>query len=143
MAAKGKEEIITISHKVKVKDENGNALRKDGKFVWEEVIKKYHIEPSFIPKKIDEICEEFIQNYCEANGEEDWLIDQYSQKEPVYIKDKNDKKKIVEVKEQDKSFVSIRSAFANKFFPDIIVGAPEKKETKREAWLAKRKKKEE
>lgn len=142
MATKAKEEIITISHKIKAKDENGKALMKDGKYVWEEVIKKYHVEPSFVPKKIDEICEEFIQNYCEAKGEEDWLIDQYNQKETVYVKDKNDKKKIVEVKEQDKSFVSIRSAFTNKFFPDIIVGAPAKKETKREKWLAKRKKEE-
>ena len=138
MATKGKEEIITISHKVKEKGEDGKPLKKDGKFIWKEVIKEYHVEPSFIPKKIDEICEEFIQNYCEANGKEDWLIDQYSQKESKKIKDKDDKKKIVKVEEQDKSFVSIRSDFAKEFFPKIIKGEPEKKETKREKWLAKR-----
>lgn len=135
MASKAKEEFITIAHKVKVKGDDGKPIRKDGKFVWEEKKTKYRIDPDFIPSKVDEICEDFIQNYCDANGKEEWLEEQYNSTETR--KKKVDGKVVEET--QPKSFVSIRSAFMDEFFSDIRKSNSGKAETKREAWLKKRK----
>jgi len=135
MATKAKEEFITIKHKVKVRDNDGNPVKKNGKFLWEEKEKKYRVDPDFVPSKVEEICEDFIINFCEANGKEAWLEAQYNSKEMK-------KKKVdgVEIKEeQPKSFVSIRSAFMDEFFNGIRKGKKEKPLTKREQWLAKRK----
>lgn len=135
METKPKEEIITIKHKVKVRDNDGNPVKKNGKFLWEEKEKKYRVDPAFVPSKVEEICEDFIINYCEANGKEDWLEAQYNSTEKK-------KKKVdgVETKvDQPKSFVSIRSAFMDEFFNTIRKGEKEKPLTKRETWLAKRK----
>ena len=134
------EKYITTTHKVQVRDNDGNPIKKDGKFVWDEKTIKYRVDPAFVPEKVDEICEEFIINYCEANGKEDWLEEQYNSKEDrkKTIKDK-DGNKVVITEKQDKSFVSIRSAFMDEFFNTIRIGEKDKPKTKREIWLEKRK----
>lgn len=109
-----KEEYEVIKHKVKVFDENNKPKKKeDGHYLWEEKEVRYRIDSDFIPETIGQISESFIQNYCEANHEEDWLTNQYLSKETVK---KKDGKEVV----QDKSFVSIKSDFVKKFFPDIL-----------------------
>lgn len=136
MATKAKEEYAIIKHKVKVRDNDGNPVKKNGKFLWQEKETKYRIDPDFIPTKVEEICEDFIINYCEANGKESWLEAQYTATE----KKKKKVDGVVVEEEQPKSFVSIRSAFMDEFFNGIRKGKKEKPITKREAWLAKRKK---
>lgn len=132
------EKYITISHDVKKLDENGKPIKNEkGRFVWEKVEKSYRIDAEFVPTSIDEICFEFIDNYVEAHNEGEWFVDVLEQKEYHKKKDK-DNNEIVE--EKDISFVSIRSAFANKFFSDIIKGKPVKEPSFRDKMLAKYKK---
>ena len=113
---------------------------KDGK---EKTI-KYRIDAGFVPKKLDEICEEFIQNYCLEKGEEDWLDEQYASTETFKVKADKRTYKNVEYKKGDtyegeKSFISIRKDFAEKFF-GIKKKAEEKAKTGREKWAEKKKK---
>ena len=105
---------------------------KDGK----EVKVLYRVDAGFVPEKIGDICEEFIQNYVIAKNETDWLVAQYSEKEEATAKKDTKKRKAGEKYLQDKSFVSIRSAFVEKFFPDIKKGTG-KENTARTDFLKK------
>ena len=121
-------EFIEITHK-----------NKDG----EEKTIKYRIDADFVPKKLGEICEDFIQNYCLANGKEDWLDEQYASKETFTVKTEKKKYKGVvyyqgQTYEADKSFISIRKDFAKEFF-NITKGEEEPK-TGRAKWAEKKKK---
>lgn len=124
-----------ITHKVKRLDENGKPIKNDkNRFVYDVVNKEYRIDADFKPTAVEDIILEFIENYCVANGEEKWLVAQLEAKENTNRKQKDGSTKIVE---KDKSFVSIRSDFVNKFFPEIIKGDKEKKPTKRAEMLAR------
>lgn len=128
------EKYTIIKHKVKKLDESGNPIKNEkGNFVWETVEQKYRVDADFKPTAIDEICADFIDNYVEANNEGEWFVSVLESKETY----KNGEK---EGKEKEISFVSIRSAFARKFFPEIIKGKPEKELSFREKMLAKYKK---
>lgn len=128
------EKKIKIKHKVKVLDESGNPIKNEmGNFVWETVEKEYRVDADFKPKAIDDICAEFIDNYIEANDEGEWFVGILESKETYK---KGEKKG----QEKDISFVTIRSAFAKKFFPEIIKGTSEKEKSFREKMLAKYKK---
>ena len=124
--------------------------KKDGSFAET----KYRIDASFIPAAVNEICDKFIINYCIANNEEEWLFNELNATETATankdrkvtavvngIKQKNYNVKAGESYEQPKSFVSLRSDFANKFFPEIIKGKPEQELSFRDKMLAKYKKK--
>ena len=86
----------------------------------------YRIDASFIPEKVSDICMEFIINYCKANGAESikWLKDIANKKETQErtSTDKNTGEKITKTVKVHTPFVSLRTAFAEKYFPDIIVG---------------------
>lgn len=108
----------------------------------EEKTIKYRIDADFVPEKVGEICEEFIQNYCLAKGKEDWLDNQYDSKETFTVK--ADKKKYKgntyykgQTYEANKSFISIRRDFAKEFF-NITKGDEEPK-TGRDKWAEKKK----
>lgn len=101
---------------------------KEGKIIETQ----YRIDAGFIPTGIQQITQEFMENYCTANGELNWLnktthITQFE----VERKDKDTGKKykeIVTVKEYP--FVNLRRDFAVKFFPQILKGInTPKKET--------------
>jgi hypothetical protein len=128
------EKYSIITHKVKKLDASGNPIKDEKEhFVWEVVEKKYRVDADFKPSSIDEICAEFIDNYVEANNEGEWFVG-VLEKTEVYKKgDNKGKKKAI-------SFVSIRSEFVNKFFPEIIKGEPAKELSFREKMLAKYKK---
>lgn len=131
MAAK----YTVIKHRVKVMGEDGEPLKNEkGNFVWEEVEKTYRVDADFKPTGVEEICSEFIDNYVEANNEGEWFVNLLSSKEKYK---KGEKKG----QEKDISFVSIRSAFAKKFFPDIVKGDKETEPSFRVKMLAKYKKK--
>lgn len=100
---------------------------------------KYRIDANFIPAAVNEICDKFIINYCVANNEEKWLFDELNATETATAnkdrkvtavvngkKQRNFNVKAGETYEQPKSFVSLRSDFANKFFPDIVKGSSTK-----------------
>ena len=87
---------------------------------------EYRIDASFVPEKVSDICMEFIINYCKANGAEaiKWLKDIANKKETQErtSTDKKTGEKITKTVEVHTPFVSLRTAFAEKYFPDIIVG---------------------
>ena len=115
-------------------DESGNPIKNEkGNFVWETVEKEYRVDADFKPKAIDDICAEFIDNYIEANDEGEWFVGILESKETYKKGEKKGQEKEI-------SFVTIRSAFAKKFFPEIIKGTPEKELSFREKMLAKYKK---
>lgn len=129
------EKYTVVKHKVKKLDEHGNPVKNDkGNYVWETVEKKYRVDADFEPKAIDEICADFIDNYVEAHNEGEWFVGVLEQKETYQKGEKKGKEKEI-------SFVGIRSAFANKFFPQIIKGNPVQEMPFREKMLAKYKKK--
>ena len=128
------EKKIKIKHKVKVLDESGNPIKNEkGNFVWETVEKEYRVDADFKPKAIDDICAEFIDNYIEANDEGEWFVGILESKETYKKGEKKGQEKEI-------SFVTIRSAFAKKFFPEIIKGTSDKEQSFREKMLAKYKK---
>lgn len=128
------EKKIKIKHKVKVLDESGNPIKNEkGNFVWETVEKEYRVDADFKPKAIDDICAEFIDNYIEANDEGEWFVGILESKETYKKGEKKGQEKEI-------SFVTIRSAFAKKFFPEIIKGTSDKELSFREKMLAKYKK---
>lgn len=88
----------------------------------EEVKVEYRVDADFIPTEVSQITEEFIQNYVIAKGETAWLVAQYSEMEEAVAKKDSRGKKAGQKYKQRKSFVSIRSAFVEKFFADIIKG---------------------
>ena len=73
---------------------------------------------------------DFIENYCVANNELDWLLEEVNTTE--YTTEKKNKetgeKEIKTVKCDNYPFVMLRADFVKKFFPSIIKGI-EKKET--------------
>lgn len=121
------EQFITKIHKVYVLDENGNRTKNEkGKFITKPVETTYRIDADFIPSAIDEITQEFIENYCVAKKKTEWLVAEASKKETRKFT-KPTKLHGVSYKagdtcEQPISFVTMRSDFATKFFPEIIVG---------------------
>lgn len=70
---------------------------------------KYRVDAAFEPEKISDITPEFIENYCAANEEIEWLVKEVQ----LTITDKNGKKR-------DYPFVSLRADFVKKFFPEIL-----------------------
>lgn len=128
------EKFKTITHKVKVLDEAGVPVKdENGKFQWKQVSKKYRVDADFVPTAVEEICIDFIDNYVEANDEGEWLVSELMKKETYKKGDKKGQEKEI-------SFVTLRSAFAHKFFPEIIKGAGTKEESFRSKLLAKYKK---
>lgn len=130
MAAK----YIVKTHLIKKLDKDGNAIKdENGKFVKEEVESQYRVDAGFKPTSIEEISKEFIDNYVEANNQGEWFVSVLESKETYK---KGDKKG----QEKDISFVSIRSKFVDKFFPEIRKGTKEKEPSYRDKMLAKYKK---
>lgn len=94
----------------------------------EVVTTKYRVDPDFVPTKVTDICTEFVEAYCVANNETDWLCEKYEA--TAVGKDG---------KERPYPFTSIRTDFCKKFFPTLVAG--DKKATNfRAAFLAKYKK---
>lgn len=107
-------------------------ITKTHKSKGEEVSTTYRIDADFIPTQISDICQEFIENYCVAHNELEWLIG-VATKKVQFEKGKDGEKKVVE---QANPFVSVRAEFAKKFFPSIVKGSAHK-ETWAESLLRK------
>ena len=112
--------------KVVTRKENGKSVQVEA---------TYRVDVDFVPSEINEICEEFIQAYCIAQGDIEWLVEQYTTKIDCKIRDKEDKKKIVKIEKREQPFINIRKNFAEKYFPGCIKGKPEKVLSIREKFL--------
>lgn len=100
----------------------------------EEVNTTYRVDAGFKPTAINDICMEFIENYCVANNEIEWLLQTVNiTSYPVERKDKETGKYYVEtVTCNNYPFVNLRRDFVAMFFPSIIKGAAPHKETWKE-----------
>lgn len=86
-----------------------------------EVSTKYRIDAAFVPEKIGEISMEFIENYCVANKEIDWLLEEVNITEYTVVRNKGKADEYTEViNSKNYPFVNLRRDFTLKFFPDII-----------------------
>lgn len=91
---------------------------------------EYRVDPSFTPESVGDICMEFIINYCKANGKEaiGWLkeiANREEEQERIHTNKKTGEKVTKKVMVHT-PFVSLRTAFAEKYFPNIIVGSSKK-----------------
>lgn len=99
------------------------------KIVKGEVVETpYRVDVDFVPSAIGEIAQEFIENYCVAKGEVEWLLATVNTTSYTTTKkDENGKKVTVNVPCENYPFVNLRKDFAVKFFPNLIKG--KKKDT--------------
>lgn len=110
-------EYITKKYTKKAKNENEK----------NEVIEtQYRVDADFIPQKADEICQDFIVNYCEKTGEEDWLYRMFTEK--IERKDKEGN-----IKQVERTALEVRKEFIAKFFPSLVV--EKKPKTAKELFL--------
>lgn len=79
---------------------------------------QYRIDADFIPSRVADISNEFIENYCVAKGEINWLIDEVN-KTSFEKTNKDGTKKTVECEQYP--FVNLRADFVHRFFPSILV----------------------
>ena len=109
-------------------------VTKKKKVNGEIVETQYRIDAGFKPQQISEISMEFIENYCVANNEIEWLLQTINiTSYPVERKNKETGKFYVEtVTCNSYPFVNLRRDFVAMFFPSIIKGAAPHKETWKE-----------
>ena len=90
----------------------------------ETITKEYRVDADFVPKSVDVICDEFIENYCVANNATDWLVETVDEKTVSKRKVKDAEGNVTGVKEVEiaYTFANIRSDFVAKFFPEILKG---------------------
>lgn len=60
---------------------------------------QFRTDPDFVPEKKEEVCAEFIKNYCLAHGEKEWLKSVLKDEEGKYL-----------------PIAKLRPKFWNKFF---------------------------
>ena len=75
---------------------------------------EYRIDIDFVPQSANEICKEFMENYCVSKGKKEleWYINLIGTKKKVA--------KGNQIIEREISLLEIRKAFIEKFFPSII-----------------------
>ena len=111
-------------------------ITKTKKVKGEIVETTYRVDADFVPASINEITMEFIENYCVANNELNWLVaaintDSYV----VERKDEETGKKYLEtIKCDNYPFVNLRRDFTEKFFSQILKS---KNAPKAETWKEK------
>lgn len=98
-------------------------VTKSKKVNGETIETQYRIDADFKPTKIAEICMEFIENWCVANNQIEWLVNTMNITEYKVIrnKGKEDEKEEI-VKCDNYPFVNVRRDFVMQFFPKIIKG---------------------
>lgn len=99
-------------------------ITKSKKVKGEVIETKYRIDAGFKPTEISEISMEFIENWCVANNEVEWLLEEVNITEyGVKRKDKTTGEEYTEVVKCDNyPFVNLRKDFVEKFFSYILKG---------------------
>ena len=77
---------------------------------------KYRIDAEFVPSKANEICSEFIKNYCISKGKESiqWYIDKLEEEKETVNEKTNTTEKV------KLTAFEIRKAFIEKYFPTLL-----------------------
>lgn len=90
----------------------------------------YRVDADFIPTTINDIVNEFMENYCVANNEMAWFLEKLNTTSyEVKRKDKETGNTVIEiVKCKNYPFVNLRRDFTQKFFPAILKGEQADKE---------------
>jgi hypothetical protein len=105
-------------------------ITKSKKVNGETIETKYRVDADFVPKEIADICMEFIENYCVANNQIEWLVKTMNITEYKVTRNKGKKDEYIEtVKCDNYPFVNVRRDFVMQFFPKIIKG-----ESANETW---------
>ena len=106
-------------------------ITKSKKAKGEAIETRYRVDAEFVPNKANDICMEFIVNYCEANNETNWLLDEVNiSSYTVKRKDKATGATYTEtVSCSNYPFVNLRKDFIKKFFPNLINNS-----SKKETW---------
>ena len=98
-------------------------VTKSKKVNGEVVETKYRVDAGFVPTEISDICMEFIENYCVAFKEIEWLVTTMNITEYEVVRNKGKENEYTEtVKCDNYPFVNVRRDFVKKFFPKIIKG---------------------
>ena len=99
-------------------------VTKTKKVKGETIETTYRVDADFKPTEINEISIEFIENYCVAKNQIDWLVAAVNTSSyEVERKDKNSGEKYTETVEcENYPFVNLRRDFVKEFFPTIIKG---------------------
>lgn len=98
-------------------------ITKTKKVNGETVETKYRVDADFKPAEIGEISMEFIENWCVANNQIEWLLDEVNISEYAVIRDKGKPTEHKEIVKCDNyPFVNLRKDFAEKFFSNIFKG---------------------
>lgn len=98
-------------------------ITKTKKVKGEEVKINYRIDPDFVPQSQNDICQEFIENYCAANDKIDWLLEEVNTTTySVTRKDEKGEMKTTIVHCDNYPFVNLRRDFIKEFFPAMIKG---------------------
>lgn len=99
-------------------------ITKKKKVKGEVVETTYRVDAAFVPKEISEVSIEFIENYCVAKGELDWLIKKVNTTSYIVERtDKNTGEKFNETVTCDNyPFVNLRKDFVEQFFGNILKG---------------------
>ena len=99
-------------------------ITKSKKVKGETIETNYRIDAGFKPTEISDICMEFIEAYCVANNEIEWLLEEVNTTAYTVIRDKGKPTERKEVVACDNyPFVNLRKDFVEKFFPRIIKGS--------------------
>lgn len=99
-------------------------ITKSKKVKGEKVETTYRIDADFVPQSANEICMEFVENYCVAHNEIEWLLEEVNITAYAVIRDKGKPTERTEVVKCDNyPFVNLRKDFIAKFFPKIIKGS--------------------
>lgn len=107
------EKYVTKKHKITKGEKKGTIVETT-----------YRVDADFVPSEINQISIEFIENYCVAKNEVEWLVTTANTSSYVVERtDKETKKKSFETVQCDNyPFINLRRDFAKKFFPEIIKG---------------------
>lgn len=86
----------------------------------ETITVTYRIDAEFTPKKAEEICAEFIENYCVAHNAIDWLLEKVNITSYTILRDKGKETECYETVEcKNYPFPMLRKDFIDKFFPTL------------------------
>lgn len=88
-------------------------ITKTKKVKGETVSTTYRVDADYVPTKISDICQEFIENYCVAHKATDWLVKEVSIPYERKLKDGTTAPSAY-------PFISLRTDFAKEFFPAIV-----------------------
>lgn len=95
-------------------------ITKRKKVKGEVVETRYRVDADFIPQEANEICAEFIENYCVAHNEIAWLLDTVNKTSYQVVRNAGKSDEYTETVNCDNyPFPMLRKDFITKFFSSL------------------------